>query len=152
MVITEFFCFIIAAKNPPPICAAVPYLKKYASVCIKFYNLTKLNHSFYGCIEIQARLIAVLVENFKLGCFNIPLPGNKATNSQIPSKQLTNIKLPDIKLPSNKLSNNKPLSYQLKKGQKLKFQQSEKLMYEVMGSYIKGDKPEIPDEIHVGYS
>ena len=84
----------------------------------------------------------MLVENFKLGCFNIPLPGNMTTNSQILSKQLPNVKLPSIK----------PLSYQLNKEQKLKFQQSEKLMYEVMGSYIKGDKLEIADEINVGYS
>ena len=94
----------------------------------------------------------MLVENFKLGCFNIPLPGNKTTNSQILSKQLPNIKLPDIKLPSNKPSNNKPPNYQLNIGQKLKYQQSEKLMYEVMGSFIKGGKLEIPDEINVGYS
>ena len=94
----------------------------------------------------------MLVENFKLGCFNIPLPGNMTTNDQILSKQLPNIKLPDIKLPNNMQSNNELPSYQLNKGQKLKFQQSETLMYELMGSYIKGDKLKIPDEINVGYS
>ena len=61
-----------SAKNPPPICVGVPYLKKYASVCLRFYNLTIKTYKFSGCIEIEAILFRILVERYKIGCFSLP--------------------------------------------------------------------------------
>ncbi|XP_071103445.1 uncharacterized protein [Haliotis cracherodii] len=68
----------VSARNPPPICVAVPYLKKYASICIKFYNLDIQQRTFSGCVRVLAQLATVIVESFDLGCFKIPPGGNNA--------------------------------------------------------------------------
>ncbi|XP_067687409.1 uncharacterized protein [Haliotis asinina] len=65
----------VSARNPPPICLGLPFLKKEASICIKFYNLSIRQHTFSGCVDLIARLATVVVESVKLGCFKIP-PGD----------------------------------------------------------------------------
>jgi Domain of unknown function (DUF4773) len=64
---------LTAAKNPPPICFAIPYAEKAASLCVDFYNLDLANSTFSGCIKLQARLAFVIVESIDFGCFHIPL-------------------------------------------------------------------------------
>ena len=68
---------LFPAKNPPAICVGVPYLKEYASVCLQFYNLTKTDHKFRGCVKIEAKLEGILVETYKIGCFSMPLPNDQ---------------------------------------------------------------------------
>ncbi|KAL3855138.1 hypothetical protein ACJMK2_014364 [Sinanodonta woodiana] len=67
----------ISARNPPPICFDVPYLKKLASLCVHFYNLSLSDTSLSGCVKIEARLEYIFVKDFDLGCFKIP-PGLKS--------------------------------------------------------------------------
>ncbi|XP_046555993.1 uncharacterized protein LOC124265249 isoform X2 [Haliotis rubra] len=71
-----YFKKTISARNPPPICVGLPYLKKEASLCVKFYNLSIQQHTFSGCVDVVAKLVSVVVESFKLGCFKIPPRGS----------------------------------------------------------------------------
>ncbi|XP_013389938.1 uncharacterized protein LOC106158476 [Lingula anatina] len=61
----------ISAKNPPPLCFAIPHLKDFASLCIKFYNLSVSSSKLSGCVKIQARLYHVDIEDIPLGCFKL---------------------------------------------------------------------------------
>lgn len=65
----------ISARNPPPLCIDIPYLKKYASLCLEFKDLDVSNKTFSGCVFVTFRLILVKIETVKIGCFKIP-PGN----------------------------------------------------------------------------
>ncbi|CAM1332975.1 Uncharacterised protein g11027 [Pycnogonum litorale] len=62
----------VSAKNPPPYCFGVPYLKRYAELCIIFYDMTYSSH-LHGCIKLQARLLRQCLAEYKLGCFNIDI-------------------------------------------------------------------------------
>jgi len=46
-----------SARNPPAICAGIPYLKKFASLCVKFSNLTVTNHSLSGKLIVWVFLV-----------------------------------------------------------------------------------------------
>ena len=61
--------FVFQVRNPPPICIAIPYLKKYAKICLDLYNITWKKH-IGGCVKIQVRLLFVIRKDFDLGCFN----------------------------------------------------------------------------------
>ncbi|CAH1797251.1 unnamed protein product [Owenia fusiformis] len=63
----------ISARNPPPVCIGVPYLEKYASVCLDFYNLDISKTAFSGCIKVEARLDKIKIADKEFGCFKIPL-------------------------------------------------------------------------------
>lgn len=62
----------ISARNPPPLCAAIPGLKDLASICLQFYNLNVNSTSFSGCMRVVAKLKYVTVEKINIGCFKIP--------------------------------------------------------------------------------
>jgi len=61
----------VSARNPPPICFGVPYLKEYASLCVKFYDLDVSERSFNGCVKLEAELYHVRVAERELGCFHL---------------------------------------------------------------------------------
>lgn len=61
----------ISARSPPPVCFGVPYLKDYASLCVKFYDLNVDQRSFAGCVKIEAELYHVRVAERELGCFHL---------------------------------------------------------------------------------
>jgi len=63
----------VSARNPPPICIYLPYLKKEASVCVDFYDLDVSDKVFSGCIRLEARFLHFIVSKVELGCFHIPL-------------------------------------------------------------------------------
>jgi len=64
---------VFPAKNPPPICVGIPYLKKEASLCVDLYDLEYTKTNFSGCVRLEARIIFVKVKSVDLGCFSIPL-------------------------------------------------------------------------------
>lgn len=71
--IVIFFYFTIRlARNPPPLCAAIPGLKDLASICLQFYNLNVNSTSFSGCMRVVAKLKYVTVDKINIGCFKIP--------------------------------------------------------------------------------
>ncbi|XP_070542278.1 uncharacterized protein [Ptychodera flava] len=78
----------ISARNPPPICFGIPYLEKYFSLCLQFYNMEFSTSKLSGCARLDARLYEVVVESIELGCFKIP-PGNQVTvtNKNKPRKE-----------------------------------------------------------------
>ena len=83
---------MVSARNPPPICAGVPFWKKGASVCIQFYNLNVGKKSLSGCSRFRATLLYVTVVKFKLGCFRI----NYLDNA---TQQVDEVELPYLDVP-----------------------------------------------------
>jgi len=63
----------LSARNPPPVCFAVPELKEYASICLKFHDLSLSNKHFAGCVKLEAELYHMRVAEHELGCFHIPV-------------------------------------------------------------------------------
>lgn len=62
----------VSVKNPPPICAAIPYIHNLASLCVRFYNLDYKEKQFSGCAALEAELEGIVVKKIELGCFKIP--------------------------------------------------------------------------------
>lgn len=61
-------------RNPPPLCAGIPHLQKYASVCLVFYNIT-WDQKAGGCIKLDAKLAGITLEEIDIGCFFYPFHG-----------------------------------------------------------------------------
>jgi len=59
----------VSVRNPPPICIGIPYLKKYAKLCLDLYNITWKKH-IGGCAKIGVKVVFVIKKYFDLGCFN----------------------------------------------------------------------------------
>jgi len=73
----------VTAKNPPPICIAVPFLKKELSLCVDLYNLDVTDTYLSGCLKLIARILYVEVKELDLGCFKIPLPDMTAQRTAV---------------------------------------------------------------------
>ena len=65
------------SAHDPNVCVGVPYLKKFASVCLDFSNLTFSNDHLSGCVEIKAEIFDITVAKAHLGCFNIRVLDNE---------------------------------------------------------------------------
>ncbi|XP_059487381.1 uncharacterized protein LOC132203549 [Neocloeon triangulifer] len=61
----------VSARNPPPYCVGPPFVKEYAEICVRFYNLNTTRHSFYGCLEADAKLKHIRIARYDIGCFSI---------------------------------------------------------------------------------
>ncbi|VDM12490.1 unnamed protein product [Wuchereria bancrofti] len=59
-------------RNPPPYCLSLPFLKEYASICLRLRNLKFRKRNLDGCLELDAELYHVHVATIHLGCFTIP--------------------------------------------------------------------------------
>ncbi|XP_063411007.1 uncharacterized protein LOC134693959 [Mytilus trossulus] len=68
----------VSAKNPPALCAELPYTKKIASMCLKFFNLDLSNSTFSGCAKIIIDLAYISIADYELGCFKIPPKGQSS--------------------------------------------------------------------------
>ncbi|WAR09522.1 hypothetical protein MAR_034598 [Mya arenaria] len=73
----------VSVRNPPPICIDIPHLKKYASLCVYFNNITVSNKTVQICVAIQARLVRVKVEEIDLGCFRFPVKPEVKVNNKL---------------------------------------------------------------------
>ncbi len=62
----------VSAKNPN-VCVGIPYLKKLASICLDFTNVTYGAHHLSGCADVRAELIGITIAKEKIGCFDIHL-------------------------------------------------------------------------------
>lgn len=62
----------ISLRNPPPYCLSLPFLKEYASICLRLRNLKLRKRNLDGCLELDAELYHVHVATIHLGCFTIP--------------------------------------------------------------------------------
>ncbi|CAI4231812.1 unnamed protein product [Auanema sp. JU1783] len=68
-----YFTKSISARNPPPICFAIPSLHDIASVCIAFTDLDMTKKLFTGCIFLEAEFIHLELLKLKIGCFKMPI-------------------------------------------------------------------------------
>ena len=68
----------VSARNPPALCAQLPYLKKLASICLKLYNLDISHSTFSGCAKIIIRLAGITIAEKDIGCFKFPSRGHSS--------------------------------------------------------------------------
>ncbi|XP_065056609.1 uncharacterized protein LOC135684852 [Rhopilema esculentum] len=59
----------VSVKNPPPICVEVPVLRRLASFCIDFYNITWHGH-VGGCLKLEIKLLYIIEQTYYIGCFH----------------------------------------------------------------------------------
>lgn len=78
---TVLYNTTVSAKNPPPICVAVPYLEQELSLCVDLYNLDVNDTYVSGCVKLEAHVLHVTVMKLDLGCFQIPLPSVSARHT-----------------------------------------------------------------------
>lgn len=65
----------LAVKNPPPLCAGIPHLEKYASICLVFHDIS-WSQKVGGCVKLDAKLAGITLEEIEIGCFFYPLNNN----------------------------------------------------------------------------
>ncbi|KAK3087622.1 hypothetical protein FSP39_008534, partial [Pinctada imbricata] len=73
-------------RNPPPICAGIPGIEEYGSVCIDLYNMEYTKSSLSGCIKLEISVLTIKALNVKFGCFKIPLQERKIKDNRIGKK------------------------------------------------------------------
>ncbi|XP_071449310.1 uncharacterized protein [Hetaerina americana] len=61
----------VSVRNPPPLCIGAPYLKEFAELCVRLYDLDVTKKRFHGCADAEARLKHILLAEYQLGCFDI---------------------------------------------------------------------------------
>ncbi|GFW93359.1 DUF4773 domain-containing protein [Trichonephila clavipes] len=61
----------VSARNPPPVCLPIPFLKKYVHLCLTVYNLSISGSNFGACAKLDL-LIWYLCKlgNVQIGCFD----------------------------------------------------------------------------------
>lgn len=73
----------VSARNPPALCAELPYTKELASICLKFYNLDFSQSTFSGCTKIIIHLAGVTVADKDIGCFKFPSRGHSSMKTNL---------------------------------------------------------------------
>lgn len=71
-------------RNPPSYCLSLPFLKEYASICLRLYNVSEMNRNFLHLFKFSYfhdHLLAVNVEFYLKNCkqkwkFNLKLNKN----------------------------------------------------------------------------
>ena len=63
---------LFAVRNPPPICARVPFIWK-TKACIQLYNNRLIHKHYYTCARIIIKALGIKVVNKKLACFKIAI-------------------------------------------------------------------------------
>lgn len=69
----------VSARNPPPICLGVPYVKEYADLCIRLYDIDATSTHLHACVKAEARMKMIVIAKYEFGCFNIGPPGVATT-------------------------------------------------------------------------
>jgi len=65
----------VSVRNPPPVCLGVPYVKEFVDACIRMYDIDATTYHLHACLRLEARMKAVLIAKYELGCFTIGPPG-----------------------------------------------------------------------------
>ncbi|XP_021917219.1 uncharacterized protein LOC110828644 isoform X2 [Zootermopsis nevadensis] len=93
----------VSARNPPPVCIGVPYVKEYADACVRLYDIDATTTHLHACVRVEARMKKILIAKYELGCFNIGPPGlSKMGNAG--SMATSNSKHKEIKLKEHQTS------------------------------------------------
>jgi hypothetical protein len=65
----------------------VPYVKEFADVCIRFYDINATTTFLHVCIRAEAWMKVMLVAKYEFGCINIGPSGlSSGTESPASSK------------------------------------------------------------------
>lgn len=91
----------VSARNPPPVCLGLPYVKELADVCVRLYDIDATKTYLHACIKIEARMKKILIAQYDLGCINIgPLAEVPEAIAAVPEKKL--IGVPTQMIPTEK--------------------------------------------------
>ncbi|XP_034235383.1 uncharacterized protein LOC117641828 [Thrips palmi] len=61
----------MSLRNPPPVCMGAPFVKEFAEVCVKIYDIQASAAHLHACVEAEARLKHIHVAKYELGCFDM---------------------------------------------------------------------------------
>ncbi|KAK6991242.1 hypothetical protein BgiMline_014600 [Biomphalaria glabrata] len=62
----------ISVKTPEIICVEVPFIGRFAKLCLSFNNMHYSHTSLKGCAGLEAKVLGVTLKKFNLGCFEMP--------------------------------------------------------------------------------
>ena len=82
----------VSAKNPD-ICVAIPYLKKLASICLDFTNVTYSSSHLSGCADVRAEVLGITLYKEPIGCFNIHVLFSKLLRQLEPADQRKHMRI-----------------------------------------------------------
>lgn len=77
LTVNDFTLFneTVSARNPPPVCIGVPYIKEFAVLCIRLYDINATTTFLHACVRAEAWMKVVLIAKYEFGCINIGPPG-----------------------------------------------------------------------------
>ncbi|XP_075259436.1 uncharacterized protein LOC142351197 [Convolutriloba macropyga] len=63
----------VSARNPPPICAAIPIpkLEKVLRACVRLHNISISSTLFETCMSVKLEVAMVTVLNAEIGCLSL---------------------------------------------------------------------------------
>ncbi|XP_063227907.1 uncharacterized protein LOC134533974 [Bacillus rossius redtenbacheri] len=76
MTLNEYVLYneTISVRNPPPVCIGMPFVKEFAELCARLYDVDAKPTKLHACVGVEARLRHVLIAKYNLGCFTIGNP------------------------------------------------------------------------------
>lgn len=82
-------CFFFTARNPPPVCIGVPYVKELVDFCVRLYDINATTTFLHACLRFEARMKSILIAKYEFGCVNIGPPGSSSGNESPASSNST---------------------------------------------------------------
>ncbi|XP_078049809.1 uncharacterized protein LOC144476574 [Augochlora pura] len=70
----EIYSNTFSAKNPPPLCAPVPYLP-FVNFCIRFFDLHTEGRNLHTCIDLETRIIGSPILTLHFNCVKVGIDG-----------------------------------------------------------------------------
>ncbi|XP_023706531.1 uncharacterized protein LOC111863934 [Cryptotermes secundus] len=61
----------MSARNPPPLCIGLPYVKEFTKACVRIYDINVTTTFLHACIRVEAWMEVILIAKYEFGCFNI---------------------------------------------------------------------------------
>ncbi|XP_033321579.2 uncharacterized protein LOC117217840 [Megalopta genalis] len=70
----EVYSNTFSAKNPPPLCAPVPYLP-FVNFCIRFFDLHTEGRNLHACIDLETRIVGSPILTLHFDCVKVGIDG-----------------------------------------------------------------------------
>ncbi|KAG7206798.1 hypothetical protein KM043_000708 [Ampulex compressa] len=70
----EIYAHSLSAKNPPPLCAPLPYLP-IVTFCVRFFDIHTSGRNFHACIDFETRLVNSPILVLHFNCVKMGVDG-----------------------------------------------------------------------------
>ncbi|XP_076760799.1 uncharacterized protein LOC143429196 [Xylocopa sonorina] len=70
----DIYSNTIAAKNPPPLCAPLPYLP-IVNFCVRFFDIYTIGRNLHACIDLETRIIGQPILVLHFNCVKMGVDG-----------------------------------------------------------------------------